>query len=137
MAVMSTNAVAFLLLNRFRNGVSMDKLVEAMEKLRQDLFYVGRDVGFTGDMVDIINHAVSTHLCSTVISNFHVIMCATPATFTSPHCPILFAILCLSAHAGFGRWAINIVIKFWFGLISRVLFCLDWPMVLFMLGLVM
>lgn len=56
-AVMSTNAVAFLLLNRFRNGVSMDKLVEAMEKLKQDLFYAGRDVGFTGDMVDIINHA--------------------------------------------------------------------------------
>jgi glycerol-3-phosphate O-acyltransferase 1/2 len=67
MAVMSTNAVAFLLLNRFRNGVSMDKLVEAMEKLKQDLFCAGRDVGFTGDMVDIINHAVSTHLCSTVI----------------------------------------------------------------------
>jgi len=67
MAVMSTNAVAFLLLNRFRNGVSMDKLVEAMEKLRQDLFYAGRDVGFTGDMVDIINHAVSIHLCGTVI----------------------------------------------------------------------
>jgi len=67
MAVMSTNAVAFLLLNRFRNGVSMDKLVEALEKLRQDLFYAGRDVGFTGDMVDIINHAVSTHLCSSVI----------------------------------------------------------------------
>jgi len=57
MAVMSTNAVAFLLLYRFRNGVSMEKLVEAMEKLRQDLFYAGRDVGFTGDMVDIINHA--------------------------------------------------------------------------------
>jgi len=36
----------------------MEKLVEAMEKLRQDLFYAGRDVGFTGDMVDIINHAV-------------------------------------------------------------------------------
>jgi hypothetical protein len=41
----------------------MDKLVEAMEKLRQDLFFAGRDVGFTGDMVDVINHAVSIHLC--------------------------------------------------------------------------
>jgi hypothetical protein len=67
MAVMSTNAVAFLLLNRFRNGVTMDKLVEAMEKLKQDLYYAGRDVSFTGDMVDVINHAVSTHLCSTLI----------------------------------------------------------------------
>ncbi|PNF43320.1 Glycerol-3-phosphate acyltransferase 1, mitochondrial [Cryptotermes secundus] len=56
-AVMSTNAVAFLLLNRFRNGVIMDKLVEAMEKLKKDLFYAGRDFGFTGDMVDVINHA--------------------------------------------------------------------------------
>jgi len=67
MAVMSTNAVAFLLLNRFRNGVSMDKLVEAMEKLRHDLFYADRDVSFTGNMLGIINHAVSTHLCSSVI----------------------------------------------------------------------
>jgi glycerol-3-phosphate O-acyltransferase 1/2 len=67
MAVMSTNAVAFLLLNQFRNGVSMDKLVEAMEKLKQDLFYAGHDVGFTGDMMDIINHAVSTPLCSNAI----------------------------------------------------------------------
>jgi glycerol-3-phosphate O-acyltransferase 1/2 len=63
---MSTNAVAFLLLNRFRNGVSMDKLVEAMEKLKKDLFYAGRDVGFLGDMVDVINHAVSTHQKGTV-----------------------------------------------------------------------
>ena len=98
MAVMSTNAVAFLLLYRFRNGVSMEKLVEAMEKLRQDLFYAGRDVGFTGDMVDVINHAVSTHLYSTVICNFHVVTCATPTSFTSLHCPILFAILCISSH---------------------------------------
>jgi glycerol-3-phosphate O-acyltransferase 1/2 len=67
MAVMSTNAVAFFFFIRFRNGVSIDKLVEAMEKLRQDLFCAGRDVGFTGDMVDVINHAVSIHLCSTVI----------------------------------------------------------------------
>lgn len=57
MAVMSTNAVAFLLLNCYRNGVSMDRLVEAMEKLKKDLFYAGCDVGFTGDMVDVINHA--------------------------------------------------------------------------------
>jgi hypothetical protein len=33
-----------------------------MEKLKKDLFYAGRDFGFTGDMVDVINHAVSTHL---------------------------------------------------------------------------
>jgi glycerol-3-phosphate O-acyltransferase 1/2 len=57
---MSTNAVAFLLLNRFRNGVGMHRLVEAMEKLKEELFYGGRDVGFTGDMVDVITHAVST-----------------------------------------------------------------------------
>jgi hypothetical protein len=45
----------------------MDKLVEAMEKLKKDLFYGGRDVGFIGDMVDVINHAVSTHLASVLI----------------------------------------------------------------------
>jgi glycerol-3-phosphate O-acyltransferase 1/2 len=60
MAVMSTNAVAFLLLNRFRNGVSMEKLVKAVERLKEDLFCAGRDVGFTGETLDVINHAVST-----------------------------------------------------------------------------
>ena len=58
---MSTNAVAFLLLNKFRNGVNMEKLVEAMEQLKRQLFYAGRDVGFSGEMVDVINHAVRVH----------------------------------------------------------------------------
>ncbi|KAJ9597799.1 hypothetical protein L9F63_011341, partial [Diploptera punctata] len=57
LAVMSTNAVAFLLLNKFRNGVSMERLVGAMEQLKKDLFNAGRDVGFSGDMMDVINHA--------------------------------------------------------------------------------
>jgi hypothetical protein len=70
---MSTNAVAFLLLNQFRNGVSMEKLVEAMEKLKKDLFCAGRDVGFMGDMVDVINHAVSTSCLANIhIPDFHL-----------------------------------------------------------------
>ncbi|XP_022917375.1 glycerol-3-phosphate acyltransferase 1, mitochondrial isoform X2 [Onthophagus taurus] len=58
MAVMSTNAVAFLLLNRFRNGVTVDQLVDAVDELRVDLALVRRDLGFRGDSLDVINYAI-------------------------------------------------------------------------------
>lgn len=60
-AVMSTNAVAFLLLNRFRNGARIDELIDAMDELKNELDSGRRDVGFTGDTIDVINYAVSTY----------------------------------------------------------------------------
>ncbi|CAH0555865.1 unnamed protein product [Brassicogethes aeneus] len=57
-SVMSTNAVSFLLLNKFRDGVTLDDLVEAMDKLRNELNLCRRDVGFSGDSIDVINYAI-------------------------------------------------------------------------------
>lgn len=59
-AVMSTNATSFLLLNLYRTGVSLDILVEAMDKLRDQIRVSDRDLGFIGESVDVVNHAVSS-----------------------------------------------------------------------------
>ncbi|OXU29518.1 hypothetical protein TSAR_003830 [Trichomalopsis sarcophagae] len=56
--IMSTNVVAFLLLNKFREGCTLDKLVEAFDALRQELEWAKRDVAFCGETIDIINHAM-------------------------------------------------------------------------------
>ncbi|XP_076382724.1 glycerol-3-phosphate acyltransferase mino isoform X1 [Megalopta genalis] len=56
--IMSTNIVAFLLLNKFRDGCTLDKLVEAFDMLRQDLECRKRDIAFCGESLDIINHAM-------------------------------------------------------------------------------
>ncbi|XP_054258874.1 glycerol-3-phosphate acyltransferase 1, mitochondrial isoform X3 [Macrosteles quadrilineatus] len=57
-AVMSTNAVSFLLLHVFRDGGKVDMIAEALDKLRSLLSLTDRDCGFVGDSVDVINHAV-------------------------------------------------------------------------------
>ncbi|XP_053977074.1 glycerol-3-phosphate acyltransferase 1, mitochondrial isoform X1 [Hylaeus volcanicus] len=56
--IMSTNVVAFLLLNKFRDGCTLDKLVEAFDSMRQDLECRNRDTAFCGESIDIINHAL-------------------------------------------------------------------------------
>lgn len=61
MAIMSTNAVAFLLLHKFRDGTTLDELAAALDDWRLDVRVRKRDTGFTGDSVDVINYAVSTH----------------------------------------------------------------------------
>jgi len=57
-AVMSTNAVSFLLLHVFREGAKAETIAEALDKLRDLLNCTDRDCGFVGDSVDVINHAV-------------------------------------------------------------------------------
>ena len=57
-AVMSTNMLAFLLLNKYREGVNIEELVIAFDKLRQQLTSDNKDVGFTGDSIDVINNAI-------------------------------------------------------------------------------
>lgn len=57
-AIMSTNAVTFLLLNKFRNGVLMNDLVTAVDDLKKDLISRNRDIGFTGDSFDVINYVI-------------------------------------------------------------------------------
>lgn len=56
---MSTNAVAFILLYKYRNGATVERLVDALDDLRQELTNCGRDIGFTGDSIDVLNYAVS------------------------------------------------------------------------------
>lgn len=56
---MSTNVVAFLLLNKFRDGCTLDKLVEEFETIRLELEFNNMDVAFCGENIDIIKHAVS------------------------------------------------------------------------------
>ncbi|XP_052869572.1 glycerol-3-phosphate acyltransferase 1, mitochondrial [Anopheles cruzii] len=55
-SVMTTNALAFLLLNRFRDGAPLSILVEALDELRAVLSRV-RDLGFTGTSEDVIRYA--------------------------------------------------------------------------------
>lgn len=55
---MSTNALAFLLLNKFRNGATITELCLALDTLRLDILESNKDLGFTGDSVDVIHYAV-------------------------------------------------------------------------------
>ncbi|XP_031639080.1 glycerol-3-phosphate acyltransferase 1, mitochondrial isoform X2 [Contarinia nasturtii] len=56
-ACMTTNAVAFLLLTRFRNGDTIDVLADALDDLRKTLHGV-RTISFTGDSHSVIKYAV-------------------------------------------------------------------------------
>lgn len=56
-SVMTTNALAFLLLNRFRDGAPLAILTEALEELRSYLNTTSRDIGFTGASEDIVKYA--------------------------------------------------------------------------------
>ncbi|XP_011159717.1 glycerol-3-phosphate acyltransferase 1, mitochondrial isoform X2 [Solenopsis invicta] len=58
MPIMSTNIVAFLLLNKFRDGCTLDKLVEAFDAMRQELEFGDKNTAFCGETVDIIKHAL-------------------------------------------------------------------------------
>lgn len=56
-AVMTTNIVSFLLLSSFRDGAPIDEIAIALDSLRTELEWAGRDCGFTGDSIDVINYA--------------------------------------------------------------------------------
>lgn len=57
--IMSTNAVAFLLLNKFRGGATMSQLTDALTALKEELAFAGRDVGFSGDVENVVSYVVS------------------------------------------------------------------------------
>lgn len=58
---MSTNVVAFLLLNKFRDkeDCHLEKLVSAFDEIRKELEWANKDLAFCGETVDIVKHAVS------------------------------------------------------------------------------
>lgn len=58
---MSTNAVCFLLLKKFRNGTTLDQLADNLSILRNKLSQANRDIGFSGNSKDVVKHAVSTN----------------------------------------------------------------------------
>lgn len=55
-AVMTTNIVSFLLLSSFRDGAPIEEIAIALDSLRKELEWAGRDCGFTGDSIDVINY---------------------------------------------------------------------------------
>ncbi|EEB10214.1 glycerol-3-phosphate acyltransferase, putative [Pediculus humanus corporis] len=57
-AIMSTNSVAFLLLYKYRNGVSFNELVESFGELRKQFNSDNRDVGFSGENENVVEHAI-------------------------------------------------------------------------------
>lgn len=58
-ALMSTQLLAFLLLYKFPKGATMRTLVPAMNWLRDEVVSRKRDVGFSGEMADVIRYAYS------------------------------------------------------------------------------
>lgn len=57
--IMSTNVVAFLLLNKFRDGCTLDRLVESFDSIRQELECGQKNIAFCGESIDVINHALN------------------------------------------------------------------------------
>ncbi|XP_067938186.1 glycerol-3-phosphate acyltransferase 1, mitochondrial-like [Watersipora subatra] len=56
-AVMSTNVIAFDLLNKHRSGVCLVDLIQSVDTLRETILNSNRDLGFVGKSRDIIAHA--------------------------------------------------------------------------------
>ncbi|XP_014672916.1 PREDICTED: glycerol-3-phosphate acyltransferase 1, mitochondrial-like isoform X2 [Priapulus caudatus] len=58
-AVMSTNLLAFLLLVNYRKGVSMKELVRSFDWVKEEVLFLDRDLGFSGETTAVIAHALS------------------------------------------------------------------------------
>ncbi|XP_020281615.1 glycerol-3-phosphate acyltransferase 1, mitochondrial isoform X2 [Pseudomyrmex gracilis] len=57
--IMSTNIVAFILLNNYRNvGCTLDTLVGQFESIRREMEFNDKDVAFCGENIDIVKHAL-------------------------------------------------------------------------------
>lgn len=77
---MSTNAVSFLLLKKYRNGTTLEQLTIDLTIMRNQLSQNDRDVGFSGNSRDVVKHAVSnqsklfTVFVLTVYKHFFLIL---------------------------------------------------------------
>ena len=56
-ALMSTQLLSFLLLSKYRKGVTMRQLVPAMNWLRDEVIARKKEVGFSGETADVIRYA--------------------------------------------------------------------------------
>lgn len=70
-AIMSTNAVSFLLLKKFRNGTTLKLLADDLSILCDKLSQANRDIGFSGNSKDVVKHAVSINDNYIFISIFY------------------------------------------------------------------
>ncbi|XP_060841831.1 glycerol-3-phosphate acyltransferase 1, mitochondrial-like isoform X2 [Rhopalosiphum padi] len=57
--IMSTHAVCFLLLNKYRNGTTLEQLAKDILNLRSKLTQGDRDIGFSGSSIEVIKHAIN------------------------------------------------------------------------------
>lgn len=57
-AVMSTNMVAFLLMNSHRKGATFQELCTSFDWLYREITSRGRDVGFSGKTAAVVSHAL-------------------------------------------------------------------------------
>ncbi|XP_050402521.1 glycerol-3-phosphate acyltransferase 1, mitochondrial [Patella vulgata] len=58
-SLMSTNLVCFLLLTKHRSGTRISEITNSLEQLVREIRQVGRDIGFCGDMRDVVHSALS------------------------------------------------------------------------------
>jgi len=56
---MSTDAVCFLLLKKYRKGATSNQLAIDLSIMRDKLSQADRDIGFSGSSKDVVKHAVS------------------------------------------------------------------------------
>ncbi|CAI6369617.1 unnamed protein product [Macrosiphum euphorbiae] len=56
--IMSTHAVCFLLLNKHRNGTTLEQLAKDLTMMRDKLSQADRDIGFSGMSIEVIKHAL-------------------------------------------------------------------------------
>lgn len=70
-AIMSTNAVAWLLSFVYRSGTRLSTLTTALDALRDSLKARKRDTGFCGHSEDVVRHAVSPRSCFSVYYKIH------------------------------------------------------------------
>ncbi|ODN06204.1 Glycerol-3-phosphate acyltransferase 1, mitochondrial [Orchesella cincta] len=61
-SMMSTNAISFILLNKYRKGVTTQVLAKEIELLAEEMLDRGYDVGISGNMEDVITHGFNSQL---------------------------------------------------------------------------
>ncbi|CAG7731749.1 unnamed protein product [Allacma fusca] len=58
-SLMSTSAIAFILLNKYRTGVSMEKLIEEMVELKNELIRRKHSVIYDGEVMDVVEQGLA------------------------------------------------------------------------------
>jgi len=56
--MMSTNAISFILLNKYRKGVTSQVLGKEIQLLKAEMLERGYDVGIAENMEDVMTHGV-------------------------------------------------------------------------------